>query len=88
MALESPLKSVATSAENIDTATYPQKDKNGIMADTLKQMNEKQQIEAMANDLKQVINRYKAEFELTLVSAIGTLEVLKLELFNEQKNDD
>lgn len=47
-------------------------------------MNQQQQTEAFANDLKAIINRYRSEFHLTVASAIGTLEVIKLELFAEQ----
>ena len=47
-------------------------------------MNNREQIDAFAGDIKRVIDRYRAEFELTLAEAIGTLEVVKLELFNEQ----
>lgn len=49
-------------------------------------MNDQEQIAAFAADLQRVIERYRAEFNLTLAAAIGTLEVVKLELFqNETK---
>lgn len=52
-------------------------------------MSEQEQIQAFGADLRRVIERYQAEFNLTLASAIGTLEVVKLELFMEQtKNAD
>lgn len=47
-------------------------------------MKESEQVTAFATDLKSVINRYRAEFSLTLAAAIGTLEVVKLELWKEQ----
>lgn len=49
-------------------------------------MSESEQVAALAADLQRVIDRYRAEFNLTLAAAIGTLEVVKLELFqNETK---
>lgn len=44
-------------------------------------MSEPEQVAALAADLTKVIDRYRAEFDLTLAAAIGTLEVVKLELF-------
>ena len=50
-------------------------------------MTDAEQIAALAADLQRVIDRYRAEFNLTLASAIGTLEVVKLELWKDQTND-
>lgn len=47
-------------------------------------MTDPEQIDALAADLNKVIDRYRAEFNLTLAAAIGTLEVVKLELFQNQ----
>lgn len=47
-------------------------------------MTESEQIAALASDINKVIERYRAEFNLTLASAIGTLEVVKLELFQKE----
>jgi hypothetical protein len=47
-------------------------------------MTDPEQVQALADDLKRVIDRYRAEFDLTLAAAIGTIEVVKLELFKEQ----
>lgn len=47
-------------------------------------MDESQQIAAFAADLNRVIERYRAEFNLSLAAAIGTLEVVKLELFQKE----
>jgi len=44
-------------------------------------MKESDQVDAFSNALIRVINRYREEFDLTLESVIGTLEILKLELF-------
>jgi hypothetical protein len=51
-------------------------------------MTDTEQIQAFADDLKRVIDRYRAEFNLPLASAIGTLEVIKLELFAEQTREE
>ena len=47
-------------------------------------MSDSEQIAALAADLQRVIDRYRAEFNLTLAAAIGTLEVVKLELFQNE----
>ena len=49
-------------------------------------MNHSEQVNALAADLTRVIDRYRAEFDLTLAAAIGTLEVVKLELFQNEIN--
>jgi hypothetical protein len=52
-------------------------------------MDDREQIAALATDLQRVIDRYRAEFNLTLAATIGTLEVVKLELFRtESLHDD
>lgn len=50
-------------------------------------MSEAEQIAALAADLQRLIDRYRAEFNLTLAAAIGTLEVVKLELFQTERNN-
>jgi len=50
-------------------------------------MTEQEQIKAFAADLTRLIGRYRSEFNLSLAAAIGTLEVVKLELFNQQSKD-
>ena len=50
-------------------------------------MTHPEQVEALATDLKKVIDRYRAEFDLTVAAAIGTLEVVKLELFHQETNE-
>lgn len=47
-------------------------------------MSDPEQIDAFATDLKRLIDRYRAEFNLTLAAAIGTLEIAKLELYTEE----
>lgn len=51
-------------------------------------MTDAEQISALAADLQRVIDRYRAEFNLTLAAAIGTLEVVKLELFQNESDED
>ena len=47
-------------------------------------MSEKEQIAHFSQDLVALINRYRAEYELTLSSVVGSLEVVKHELIQEQ----
>ena len=49
-------------------------------------MSDAEQIAALAADITKVIDRYRAEFNLTLAATIGTLEVVKLELFNSESS--
>ncbi len=51
-------------------------------------MTDPEQISAFAADLQSVIDRYRAEFNLTLAAAIGTLEVVKLELFRTESDHE
>lgn len=51
-------------------------------------VTESEQINAFVFDINRVIDRYRAEFNLTLASAIGALEVIKMELYNNQKNEE
>jgi hypothetical protein len=50
-------------------------------------MDNKEQLRAFAGDLERVIDRYRNEFDLTLAEAIGTLEIIKLVLFNQETNE-
>jgi hypothetical protein len=47
-------------------------------------MSEAEQIAAFAADLQKVVDRYRAEFNLTVAATIGTLEIIKLELFRTE----
>jgi hypothetical protein len=51
-------------------------------------MTDPEQIAAFAADIQRVIDRYRAEFNLTLAAAIGTLEVVKLELFRNETDHE
>ena len=50
-------------------------------------MSDKEQTEAFAADLWKVVERYQAEFNLTLATAVGTLEVAKMHLYEEQTKE-
>lgn len=41
----------------------------------LKRMSEKEQIEAFADDLDRLVDRYRREFDLSYASVIGTLNM-------------
>lgn len=47
-------------------------------------MNEKDQIDHLSNDLHNLIDRYKAEYELSLASVVGVLEVVKHQVIKQQ----
>jgi hypothetical protein len=47
-------------------------------------MDQTEQANAFASELDNLIERYRGDFDLTLLSAIGVLEVAKLQLFAEQ----
>ena len=51
------------------------------LRDLKKIMSGPAQVAAFACDIQRVIDRYRADFDLTLAAAIGTLEVVKLELY-------
>lgn len=46
-------------------------------------MSESEQIDALVSDLNKVIDRYRAEFNLTVAATIGVLECIKLDLWKE-----
>jgi hypothetical protein len=50
-------------------------------------MTESEQVEAFAYDLHKLIDRYRDEFDLTLAAAIGTLEVVKLDLYLHEREE-
>jgi hypothetical protein len=49
-------------------------------------MSDPEQITAFQTDLEKLIERYRLEFNLTLAGAIGTLEIVKLDLWKEQNS--
>lgn len=51
-------------------------------------MNDRDQIEAFAQDLDALVSRYVAEFELTTAAAIGVLEIKKHELISTALEDE
>ena len=46
-------------------------------------MDQPAQINALQSDLNRVIDRYRSEFDLTVAAAIGVLEFIKLDLYQE-----
>ena len=50
-------------------------------------MTDPQKVQALNDDLNRLINRYRAEFEMTLASVVGTLEVIKHALIQEAITD-
>jgi len=54
----------------------------------MKRMSQRDQQVAFTHDLEAVIDRYRSEFELTLSSAVGVLEVVKHKLIAEIMEDD
>ncbi len=46
-------------------------------------MSNQEQIEAFVRDVTRVIDRYRSEFHLPLATAVGALEVIKLDLWRE-----
>jgi hypothetical protein len=51
-------------------------------------MTEKEQIDRFSQELVALIYRYRAEYELTLASAVGVLEVVKHELIHEHLTEE
>lgn len=49
-------------------------------------MTPNEQIAAFANELQNVVQRFIREYDLNLADAIGTLELVKLELWDAQRN--
>lgn len=48
-------------------------------------MTDSEQINAFQQDLEKLITRYTREFNLSLASAVGVLEIVKLDLVAGQK---
>jgi len=51
-------------------------------------MNDREQIDAFANDLDALVSRYCSEFELTTAAAIGVLEIKKHALISEALEEE
>lgn len=47
-------------------------------------MSETEQAKALVTDIEKVIDRYRAEFDITLCTAIGALEIMKLHLYQTE----
>ena len=48
-------------------------------------MTQREQIDAFAEDLEKLIERYTAEFDLTIASVLGVLECAKLSVWDENR---
>jgi hypothetical protein len=51
-------------------------------------MDEMQQQQALYDQLFRVIDRFRDEFEISVASAIGVLEIIKLELYNFERESN
>lgn len=51
-------------------------------------MSHQEQIRAFSNDVSALIDRYAAEFNLTVADAVGVLEMAKLDLWNRERPKD
>lgn len=51
-------------------------------------MNHQAQIDALADELEAVLNRFREEFDIPYASAIGVLETLKFDLLQEMLEDE
>lgn len=53
----------------------------------MNKMSQADQQNAFADDIRKVIDRYRDEFDLTLGSAVGVLEVVKHEMIMAEFED-
>lgn len=51
-------------------------------------MSRQEQINAFARDVNALIDRYAAEFNLTVADAVGVLELCKLDLWHRESNKE
>lgn len=51
-------------------------------------MSDKEQAQALVNELHAVINRFRVEYDLNYANAIGCLEMVKLDLYWEGQDGD
>jgi hypothetical protein len=51
-------------------------------------MTEAEKCGALAKDMRKLIGRYAEEFDMALASAIGVLEVVKVEMVTAVQTDD
>jgi hypothetical protein len=50
-------------------------------------MTEREQVDAFAEDLGKLIDRYRSEFDLTIAGVLGVLECAKLEIWEDSRGD-
>jgi len=51
-------------------------------------MSEAEKSAALGADIRKLIDRYAAEFDMALSTAVGVLEIAKLELIQQHQRDD
>lgn len=51
-------------------------------------MKQSEQINALSDDLRKIIERYRAEFEISCAAFIGVLELIKADLITEMQNPE
>jgi hypothetical protein len=51
-------------------------------------MTEREQVDAFAEDLGKLIDRYRSEFDLTIAGVLGVLECAKLEIWEDSRGND
>ena len=49
-------------------------------------MTEREQVDAFAEDLGKLIDRYRHEFDLTMAGMLGVLECAKLEIWEDSRD--
>lgn len=49
-------------------------------------MTEREQVDAFAEDLGKLIDRYRSEFDLTIAGVLGVLECAKLEIWEDSRD--
>ena len=48
-------------------------------------MTEREQVDAFAEDLGKLIDRYRSEFDLTIAGVLGVLECAKFEIWEDSR---
>lgn len=49
-------------------------------------MTEREQVDAFAEDLGKLIDRYRSEFDLTIAGVFGVLECAKFEIWEDSRD--
>jgi hypothetical protein len=51
-------------------------------------MSEQEQAQHLVNELTAVIDRFRSEYDINYATAIGCLEIIKMDLYREGVEDD